>query len=162
MFLTPEFWVFVSFVIFMAIVWKVGGFKTMAGGLDARGERVRAELAEAQRLREDAHRLKAQSEAAAEAHEKALAEARNRAKGIAQETRNNLAAESEIKRKAVEAELGAKLTEAEATIRARTAEAMGNVRGIAADTATAIVERLIGRAPDRATVESALDRTLRS
>jgi F-type H+-transporting ATPase subunit b len=111
---------------------------------------------------EDAHRLKAQSEAAAEAHEKALAEARNRAKGIAQETRNNLAAESETKRKALEAELGGKLAEAEATIRARTAEAMGNVRGIAADTAAAIVERLIGRTPDRSAVEAALDRTLRS
>jgi F-type H+-transporting ATPase subunit b len=35
---------------------------------------------------------------------------------------------------------------------------MTNVRGIAADTAEAIVERLSGRAPDRAAVEAALDR----
>jgi F-type H+-transporting ATPase subunit b len=32
------------------------------------------------------------------------------------------------------------------------------VRGIAADTAAAIVERLTGQAPERARVEAALDR----
>jgi F-type H+-transporting ATPase subunit b len=37
---------------------------------------------------------------------------------------------------------------------------MGSVRGIAADTATAIVERLTGQPPDRGAVEAALDRTL--
>ncbi len=36
---------------------------------------------------------------------------------------------------------------------------MGNVRGIAAETAAAIVERLTGRAPDRSSVEAALDAT---
>ena len=38
---------------------------------------------------------------------------------------------------------------------------MASVRGIAADTATAIVERLTGRAPDRGAVEAALDRLSR-
>jgi F-type H+-transporting ATPase subunit b len=37
---------------------------------------------------------------------------------------------------------------------------MNNVRAIAAEAAAAIVERLIGKAPDRATVEAALKRTL--
>jgi hypothetical protein len=32
----------------------------------------------------------------------------------------------------------------------------------AADAATAIVERLVGRAPDRAALEAALDRAVRS
>src|SRR4051812_17193754 len=118
--------------------------------LDARSARLAADLEEAQRLR-------AESEAAAQAHEKSIGEARARSQAIAQETRNSLAAQSAERRKALEAELGAKLSEAEATIRAGTAAAMANVRGIAADTAAAIVERLTGRAPDRATVEAALD-----
>ena len=49
-----EFWVAVSFLIFMAIIWKVGGFRTMTQGLDTRSERIRAELDEARRLREEA------------------------------------------------------------------------------------------------------------
>ena len=71
-----------------------------------------------------------------------------------------LRAESEARRKALEAELHERLVVAETTIGARTAEAMGSVRGIAADTATAIVERLTGQAPDRRAVEAALDRTM--
>ena len=147
-------WFAITFGLLYYLMAKVA-LPRVAGVLEDRRRKLAQDL-------EEAHRLKAESEAAAEAHEKSLAEARNRAKAIAQETRNSLAAESETKRKAVEAELGAKLTEAEATIRARTAEAMGNVRGIAADTATAIVERLIGRTPDRAAVEAALDQTQRS
>ena len=95
MFLTPEFWVFVSFVIFLAIVWKVGGFKTMAGGLDARGERVRAELAEAQRLREEAQALLREYEAKRAAAEKEAADivasAREEANRLAQETQDKMA-----------------------------------------------------------------------
>jgi F-type H+-transporting ATPase subunit b len=118
--------------------------------LDARSARLAADLEEAQRLR-------AESEAAAKAHEKSIADARARSQAIAQETRNALAAQAAERRKALEADLGHKLADAEATIRAGTVAAMANVRGIAADTATAIVERLTGRAPDRASVEAALD-----
>jgi F-type H+-transporting ATPase subunit b len=39
---------------------------------------------------------------------------------------------------------------------------MASVRGIAAEAATAIVERLTGKAPERATVEAALSRALPS
>jgi F-type H+-transporting ATPase subunit b len=74
--------------------------------------------------------------------------------------REALNAESEARRKALEAELHERLAVAETTIAARTSEAMGSVRGIAADTATAIVERLTGHAPDRRAVEAALDRAL--
>jgi F-type H+-transporting ATPase subunit b len=108
---------------------------------------------------DDANRLKTEAETAAAAHEKALADARARAKAIAQERRNELTLAAEARRKALEAELAQRLAGSEATIRARTAEAMGNVRGIAAETAAAIVERLIGRAPDPASVEAALDAT---
>ena len=62
-------------------------------------------------------------------------------------------------RKALETELNAKLTTAEATIRARTEAAMGNVRSIAGEAASAIVERLTGQAPDSATLDRALDAT---
>ena len=49
-----EFWVAVSFLIFIGVVWWTGGFGMLTSGLDKRGERIRAELDEARRLREEA------------------------------------------------------------------------------------------------------------
>jgi F-type H+-transporting ATPase subunit b len=123
--------------------------------LEERSNRIAADL-------EDAQRLKDQSDAAGAAYEKSLAEARTKAKAIAQETRDALMAESDVRRKALEAQLAEKVASSEATISARTAEAMSSVRGIAADAATAIVERLTGKAPERTTVEAALNRALPS
>jgi F-type H+-transporting ATPase subunit b len=121
--------------------------------IDKRTDRIAADLAEAERLRTEA-------EAAGAAYEKSLNEARNKAKAIAQEMREALSAEAEARRKALEAELHERLAKSEAAIRTTTAQAMNNVRAIAAEAAAAIVERLIGKAPDRAAVEAALERTL--
>jgi F-type H+-transporting ATPase subunit b len=103
--------------------------------------------------------MKTRAEEAGVAYEKALAEAKGRAQALAQETRSKLAAESDAKRKALEADLNKRLAESEATIATRKAEAMSHVRGIAAETATAIVERLTGKAPAPQKVEAALDQT---
>lgn len=123
--------------------------------LQARSERIARDLDEAQAFR-------TQSQEAEAAYELSLTQARDKAKGIAQETRNALATEAEGRRKALDAELAGKLASAEATIRTRTAEAMSSTRAIAAETAAAIVERLTGRAPDRAVLDAALDRAVRS
>lgn len=119
--------------------------------LHSRKERISGDLAEAQRLR-------AEAEAAEEAYNTALHQARSNAQAIAQKTKDELSAEFDVRRKALEADLNSKLAEAEATIRSGTEAAMGNVRSIAADAASAIVERLIGTKPAPATVEAALDR----
>ncbi len=71
MFSTPEFWVLVAFVIFVALVWKPAG-KAIAAGLDGHSAKVRTELEEARRLREEAQRTLAdfqrkQTEALSEA-----------------------------------------------------------------------------------------------
>lgn len=145
-------WFAVAFGLLYYLMSKVA-LPRVGAILDNRSNRIAADLA-------DAERLRAESEAAGEAYEKSLAEARARAKAIAQETREALTAESDARRKALEAELNDKIAHSEETISARTAEAMASVRGIAADTATAIVERLTGQPPDRASVEAALDRTL--
>jgi F-type H+-transporting ATPase subunit b len=52
-FADPEFWVLVAVVIFVALVWKPAK-RLLIGGLDARIERIRAELATARRLRDEA------------------------------------------------------------------------------------------------------------
>ena len=76
---------------------------------------------------------------------------------MASATRQQQASAAEATQKRLEAQLHERLTAAELSIAATRSAAMGNVRSIAADTATAIVERLIGNAPATQDVAAALD-----
>jgi F-type H+-transporting ATPase subunit b len=122
--------------------------------IENRQKRIADDIAEA-------GRLKAQSDAAIAAYEKALADARGRAHAIANETREQQAKESEVVRKKVEDALNVKLAEAEKTIAATKHAAMANVRAIAEDAASVIVERLIGAAPDKKAVADAVGDVLK-
>jgi F-type H+-transporting ATPase subunit b len=122
--------------------------------IDARQNRIEGDLAEAQKLKDD-------SEAALKAYESDLASARSKAQAIGAETREKLNAASETERKTLEDKLAAKLADAEKTIAATRATAMSNVRGIAADAAGAIVQRLTGTAPDAKAVAGAVDASLK-
>ena len=103
--------------------------------------------------------MKEQSDAAHTAYEKALADARARAQGIASSTREEQASAAEAAQKRLEAQLHERLAAAEQSIAATRTAAMGNVHGIAAETASAIVERLIGIAPAAQDVAAALGNT---
>lgn len=144
-------WFAIAFGALYYLMSKVA-LPKVAETLEVRRQRIATDLGDAQRLRTE-------SEAAGVAYESALAEAREKARGIAQTTREALATETDVRRKALEAQLAEKLSAAEATIRSRTEAAMANVRDISAEAAAAIVERLTGRAPDPAKISAALDRT---
>jgi F-type H+-transporting ATPase subunit b len=146
-------WLAITFVLLYLLMSRVA-IPRIGGIFAAREGRIEGDLAEAQRLR-------AESEAALAAYEKSLADARNRAQTIAGETRDKLHAESEGQRKTLEAGLSAKLADAEKQIAGTKSAAMANVRGIAVDAASAIVQRLIGTAPAGATVEQAVDSALK-
>ncbi|MCJ2055427.1 F0F1 ATP synthase subunit B' [Methylobacterium sp. J-048] len=150
-FLSQLIWLALAFGLLYYLMDKVA-LPRIQAILHARAERLRADLDQAQAM-------KAEADAAGIAYETALRDAQGKARDIAQTTRNELAGEAETKRKALEADLNAKLSTAEATIRTRTEAAMGNVRSIAGEAATAIVERLTGQAPDPATLDRALDAT---
>lgn len=60
MFYQAEFWVAVAFVLFVLGLMKLGVHKTVTGALDDRGTRIRSELDEAKKLREDAQALLAE------------------------------------------------------------------------------------------------------
>jgi F-type H+-transporting ATPase subunit b len=122
--------------------------------LDARQGAIEGDLAEAQKLRDA-------SDAALKAYESELAAARSRAQAIGAETREKLNAAAEAERKTLEARLTLKLADAEKAIAATRNAAMSNVRGIAADAAAAIVQRLTGLAPDGKAVNAAVDASLK-
>ena len=101
--------------------------------------------------------LQQHADAAAAAHDKALADARAEAQTMAHAAREKIAGETEARRKALEGELAAKLEAAEAEIATRRAAAMSNVAAIAEEAAGAIVERLIGRRVEPGVIANAVN-----
>ena len=152
-FASQLFWLALCFVLLYALMAKVA-LPRVGEILQARRDRIESDLAEAQRHKEE-------SEAALAAYEKALADARNRAQAIANETRDKLMAEAETARKLLENDLNAKLAEAERIIAATKLAAMANVQGVALEAARAIVQRLIGIAPAEDMVARAVERALK-
>src|SRR5262249_62074724 len=95
------------------------------------------------------------------AQERALAGARGRAKVLANETRAKAAAAADARRKEVDTKLHDRIAEVEKAIAATRSSAMANLRGIAVETAGAIVERLTGVAPASEEVCQAVSNVLK-
>lgn len=132
----PEFWVAVSFVIFIGVIIYVGAHKKVIQALDHRSARIKAELDEASRLREEAQKLLAeyqrkQRDAEREA-EAIVADARAEAERVAAEARTKM--EEFVARRTKLAET--KISQAEA-------QAVADVRAAAADAAVAAAETIL-------------------
>jgi F-type H+-transporting ATPase subunit b len=146
-------WLVITFVALYLLISRIA-VPRIGGIIEARSKRIEGDFAEAERAKSD-------SEAALAAYEKSLNDARTRAQAIGAEIREKLNAEAEERRKALEARLNAQLAEADTSIAATKSAAMANVRGIAVDAASAIVERLIGAAPAQPQVAAAVDDALK-
>lgn len=136
MMLEPEFWVAVSFVLFIGVIVYAGAHKKIIGALDDRSARIKAELDEARRLRDEAGKLLAeyqrkQREAEREA-EAIVAEAKAEAERVAAEARVKM--EEFVARRTKQAET--KIGQAEA-------QALADVRAAAADAAIAAAETIL-------------------
>ena len=132
----PTVWVFIAVVLFLLCLMYFGIHKKIAGALDARAERIKTELDEARRLREEAQALLAsfqrrQKEAEAQAEEIVRA-ARSDAENMAKQARADLA--DRLERRAAQAE--AKIANAEA-------QAMSEVKAKAADLAMDTAEKIL-------------------
>ena len=132
----PEFWVAVAFVLFIGVLIYVGAHKKITEALDHRSARIKAELDEARRLREEAAKLLAdyqskQNEAEREA-EAIVAEAKAEAGRVAAEARVKM--EEFVARRTKLAE--AKIGQAEA-------QAVADVRAAAADAAVTAAEKVL-------------------
>jgi F-type H+-transporting ATPase subunit b len=143
----------IAFVALYMIVSRIA-LPRVESVIDARQNAIEGDLAQAQKLKDE-------SDAALKAYETELASARSRAQAIGNENREKLNAAAEAERKKLEDQLTARLAAAEKQIAATRETAMSNVRGIAADAAGAIVQRLTGVVPDKKTVGKAVDATLK-
>jgi F-type H+-transporting ATPase subunit b len=143
----------IAFVALYLIVSRIA-LPKVGKTIDDRQDAIEGDLAAAQKLKDE-------SASALKAYETELAAARSRAQAISNETRERLNAASEAERKTLEDKLSVRLAEAEKSIASTREAAMSNVRGIAADAAAAIVQRLTGAVPDGKSVNSAVDASLK-
>jgi F-type H+-transporting ATPase subunit b len=142
------FWLLVVFGIVYYLMSKVA-LPRVAGILEDRAAKIDGDLAAASSMQEKA-------KAAGEAYEKLLSDARANAQGIGQKAKDEANADADARRKAVEADMSAKVAASEASIATARVKAMGNVDGIAADTAAEIVKRISGVAPKADDVKKAV------
>jgi F-type H+-transporting ATPase subunit b len=141
-------WLLVIFVVLYVVLSKAI-LPKVSGTIEASDAKIGGDIAEARRLKEEA-----EAQAAAAAGE--LAEARGRSQRLAAEAKAKAQAEAAASQAVEDAKVNAMLATAEASIAAAREKAMGNVRGIGAETAQAIVEKLTGQAPEAAELEAAL------
>ena len=147
MFESPEFWVGVAFVIFVALVYRPISAK-LAAALDDRAAKIKAELDEAVRLREEAQALLAryqrqQNDAVKEAEE-IITQARETSEAFATQAAKSL--EELLKRR--EIQVTDRIARAEQ-------EAVAEVRARAVDLAIGATRRLlVGTLDDKARAAS--------
>ena len=123
----PEFWVAVSFFLFVGLVLYLGVHKKLAFALDARAASIAKELEEAKRLREEAEKVLAdycrkQGDVAKET--KGIIDlASKEAESLAAETRRSMKEQFERRMKLAEDKIARAEAEALREVRAAAAEA---------------------------------------
>jgi F-type H+-transporting ATPase subunit b len=138
MFTEPETWVAVAFVILMGVFIYVGVPRTVLKALDNRTARIKAELDEARRLKDEAAKLlaeyKARQASAEREAQDIIASARAEAERIAAEARTKM--EDFVARRTKTAESKIALAEA---------QAVADVRAAAADAAVTAASTILSQ-----------------
>ena len=138
MFLEPETWVAIAFVILMVLFAYLGIHRTVLKALDHRGERIKAELDDARRLKEEAAKLLAEYKARGASAEREaqdiIAAAKAEAERIAAEAKTKL--EDFVVRRTKTAESKIALAEA---------QALADVRAAAADAAVTAASSILSQ-----------------
>ena len=138
MFSEPEFWVAVAFFILMGLFAYLGVHKTVLKTLDHRSERIKAELDDARRLKDEAAKVlaeyKARRASAEREAEEIIAAAKAEAERIATEAKAKL--EDFVARRTKTAEGKIALAEA---------QALADVRAAAADAAIQAASTILSK-----------------
>lgn len=133
---SPTIWVFLAVILFFLALAYFGVHKKIAGALDARADKIRDELDEARRLREEAQALLA-------SYQRKQKEAEAQAEGIVKQARHDAEVMATNARKDLAERLERRAAQAEAKIANAEAKAMADVKAKAADMALEAAEKLI-------------------
>jgi F-type H+-transporting ATPase subunit b len=132
----PEFWVAVAFVILLAIFGYIGVHRMVAKSLDERSARIKAELDEARKLKDEAAELLAEYQRKRQAAE---GEAQDIIAGAKAEA-ERLAAEAKAR---IEDFVARRTKIAETKIAQAEVQAAADVRSAAAEAAVAAAEKIL-------------------
>lgn len=138
MFYQAEFWVAVAFVLLMAVFAYFGIHRTVLKALDHRADRIKAELDEARRLKDEAAKLLAEYKAR---HAKAEAEAQEIVASAKAEA-ERIAAEAKAK---MEDFVVRRTKTAEGKIALAEAQALADVRAAAANAAVTAASTILSQ-----------------
>jgi len=141
-------WLAITFGLFYLFLKRMA-LPRIGNILELRRDRIAQDLDQAARMKDEA-------DAAVAAYEQELAEARRKAGAIGQEARDRAKAKAEGERRQVEEKLNADLAAAEDRIASIKQAAMKDVDQIAADTASAIIQQLLGTRADGKDVAAAV------
>lgn len=133
---SPEFWVAISFLIFLGILFKMGVPALLTKALDDRADMVRKELDQARRLREEAQDLLAD-------YQRKQRAADEEAKAIIDQARREAEAMKAESARSLKEQLERRTRLAEEKIARAEAQAVSEVRAAAVDVAMSTAERLI-------------------
>jgi F-type H+-transporting ATPase subunit b len=149
----PTFWVAVSLAIFIALVWKPVA-TAVPKALDDRAAKIKAELDEAEKLRNEAQELLAQ-------YQRKQREVAIEAESIVRHAREEAARMTEEGKAKLEAALKRREAAARARIRRAEEQAMGVVRSRAVDLAIAATRELLAQRLTPAKDDALIDRAIK-
>jgi F-type H+-transporting ATPase subunit b len=147
-----EVWLLIALVILIAAIWKPLS-RTITGALDGHAAKVRAELEEAKRLREEAQSLLAE-------HQRQLAAGHDHAHTIVEHARVEAERQAERHRAELEASLARRTEQALGRIAQEEARAIQDVRDQAATLAIRATRRLLADQLDGEQAQALLDRAI--
>lgn len=133
-----EFWVAVAFVILMGVFAYFGVHRTILKALDNRRDRIKDEIDDARRLKEEAAKLVAEYRARRESAEREAQEIVTNAKAEAE----RIAAEAKAK---MEDFVARRTKSAESKIAMAEAQALADVRAAAAEAAVTAASRIMAQ-----------------
>ncbi|MBL8644542.1 MAG: F0F1 ATP synthase subunit B' [Rhodospirillaceae bacterium] len=146
------FWLVVTFVALYVVISKFA-IPRIGEILEQRARLIQDDL-------DRAGALKADTDAAIAAYEKAMADARSQARDVLLAATNELKKVADEKTAAVNAEVNKQIADGEARIAKAKTEALGSIKTIAAETAREAVSKLTGLTLDAAKVDGAVGTAL--
>lgn len=138
MFAEPETWVAIAFLILMGVFAYVGVHRTVLSALDRRSVRIKSELDDARRLKDEAAKVLAEYKARHASAEREAQDIIASAKAEAE----RIAAEAKAK---MEDFVARRTKSAEGKIASAEAQAIADVRAAAADAAVAAASSILSK-----------------
>jgi F-type H+-transporting ATPase subunit b len=153
-FLSQLVWLALTFIPLFLILWKVA-LPKVGAALEARRQRIAADLDAATALKDEAAKVLA-------AYQKALYSAHEAARAELKKVADEAAASATKHQAELGAKLAAEIKAAEARIASAQDAALANIRDVAGEAAAAATERLIGVKVEGAALETALAEALKA